>query len=135
VAAVVPFALLSERAGATATLRALGIGSSLGMTTAGVLLSLLVARAWGPDAVKGAARTAGVVVGAGAAGGAVGAAVANAVRAGASEALGGTGAALVGGLVAGSIALLVCGGVVAIADRETMTTALRRSRAVPDPEA
>jgi putative peptidoglycan lipid II flippase len=135
VAAVVPFALLSERAGATATLQALGIGSSLGMTTAGVLLSLLVTRAWGPDAVKGAARTAGVVVGAAAAGGAVGAAVAKAVRAGASEALGGAGAALVGGLVAGSIALLVCGGAVAIADRETMTTALRRRRAVPDPEA
>lgn len=122
-AAAVPFALLPEGAGAPATLRALGIGSSLGMTMAAVLLSLLVSRAWGPDAVRGSLRTVGAVVAGTAVAAAVGEVVAHVIS------LGGIVGAVVAGVAAGAVALLVYGIALAVADRETMAMALRRGRA------
>jgi len=47
VAAVLPLAVLGGGQSAGATLRWLGIGSSLGMTVSGVALVLLVRRVWG----------------------------------------------------------------------------------------
>lgn len=122
-AAAVPFALLPEGAGARATLRALGIGSSLGMTTAAVLLSLLVSRAWGAEAVRGSLRTVGAVVAGTAVAAAVGEVVAHVIS------LGGIAGAVVAGVAAGAAALLVYGIALVVADRETVATALRRGRA------
>jgi putative peptidoglycan lipid II flippase len=123
-AAAVPFALLSqEGAGAKTTLRALGIGSSLGMTTAAVLLGLLVSRAWGADAVRGSLRTVGAVIAGTAVGAAVGEFVAQVIS------LGGIVGAVVTGVAAGAVTLLVYGTALAVADRETMGAVLRRVRA------
>ncbi len=122
-AAAVPFALLADGAGAAATLRALGIGSSLGMTTAAVLLALLVARAWGSGAMSGALRTTGSVVVGMALAAAFGEAVAHVVQPG------GMLGTVVAGVSAGVVALLVYGGTLALADRDTMAAALRTGRA------
>ena len=70
--AILPLALLGPDQGPSATLRALGVASSLGMTISGVILALLVRRAWGREATQGAARTLGVLVVAAAAALAVG---------------------------------------------------------------
>jgi putative peptidoglycan lipid II flippase len=134
-AASLPFALLPAGAGAAATLRALGIGSSVGMTVSALLLAVLVSRAWGPEAVRGALRTTGVVVVGVAVAAALGEAVAYAVRVAAQVALGSLAGAVALGLLGGFVALLVFLGVAATGDRDTMRTALRRGRAARRREA
>jgi putative peptidoglycan lipid II flippase len=57
VAALWPLLALRPDAGPSATLRALGIASSAGMTVSALVLAVLVARAWGGRSVRPAART------------------------------------------------------------------------------
>lgn len=61
-AALPPVLLVGVGGTASEVLRTLGVASSLGMTVAGLLLVLLVRRAWGREATRGAGRTAGAVI-------------------------------------------------------------------------
>ncbi|AKT52781.1 murein biosynthesis integral membrane protein MurJ [Arsenicicoccus sp. oral taxon 190] len=56
VAAALPVGVTLRATGPTATIVALGVGSALGMTVAGVGLLLAVRRSWGAGAVRGAGR-------------------------------------------------------------------------------
>ena len=62
VAALLPLVVLAGGQSPAATLRWLGIVSTLGMTLAGVALVLLVRRVWGAEVTQGAGRTAGALV-------------------------------------------------------------------------
>ncbi len=95
-AAVIPLILLRPDAGAQRTLVTLGIASSVGMTVAACALAVLVHRAWGSDALSGAARTTGSM------------ALAVLVGWGAAERLAPSpGSTLVGSLVTGLVAAVV----------------------------
>lgn len=122
VAAALPVLVAGPGAGATRTLRSLGIGSTLGMILSALALTVLVRRAWGPASTEGLARTSASVV----------MAMAAAVLAGdlvlGGETPEGLGPALAGGLLAGTLALVAGLVVVVLGDRETMTTAIRRGR-------
>ncbi|MGG5259772.1 murein biosynthesis integral membrane protein MurJ [Phycicoccus avicenniae] len=61
-AALVPLVLVGSGRGADATLRMLGLTSTLGMTASALLLVVLVRRAWGPEVSRGLGRTAGALV-------------------------------------------------------------------------
>lgn len=122
VAAVVPFALVGDQPTPEVTLRALGIGSTIGMTVAALTLGLLVRRAWGPPALAGVNRSAAVVV--------VAMSVALLVGDLVSRLVGGHGVwgALVSGIVGGSAAVVAGLAVVMIGDRDTVAAAIRRGR-------
>lgn len=62
VVAMLPLVVVGPGQGPGATLRSLGLASSVGMTLSGVVLALLVRREWGPEATRGAARTTGALV-------------------------------------------------------------------------
>ncbi|NKY22366.1 virulence factor MviN [Cellulomonas denverensis] len=107
-----------------ATLRALAIGNSIGMLTAGVLLLVLLRRAAGAEAVHGLARSAVVLVLGGAAGALLGRLVVDAL---ATPGVAGAVLAAVAGAVAGTVVLLAA---VWLADRSAITGLLRRGRTV-----
>ncbi len=122
-AGLVPLALVPPGAGAATTLRVLGIASTVGMWVTAALLAVLVHRSWGRDVFAGAGRTLrGAVVAA-----AVSLAAGDVlVRVLDPSGLAGSVAAgvLVGVVVAGCYLL-----VMALIDRETIATAVRRGRA------
>jgi putative peptidoglycan lipid II flippase len=62
VAAVLPLLAVPPGAGPAHTLRTLGLASAAGMTLSAALLAVLVQRAWGADAFRGAGRTLGAVL-------------------------------------------------------------------------
>lgn len=107
-----------------ATLRALAIGNSIGMLTAGALLLVLLRRAAGAEAVHGLARSAVVLVVGGAAGALLGRVVVDAL---ATPGVAGAVLAAVAGAVAGTVVLLAA---VWLADRSAITGLLRRGRTV-----
>ena len=122
VAALWPFITLPDDAGAAGTLRSLGAASSVGMTLSALALALLVRRAWGVEATRGAGRTLGALV------------VAAAVSAGIGDVLafywaptGLTGAVLASVVIAGVVTLLYLA-VMFAADRGAMQAALQRGR-------
>ena len=123
IVAMLPLAIVGPNQGPGATLRALGLASTLGMTLTGLLLVVLVRREWGSEATKGAARTTGVLVIAAAAALAVGDVVTH------GRALDDFTEVLLTGVGAGLAAL--CAGLVVlwVADREMMTAVLLRGRA------
>jgi putative peptidoglycan lipid II flippase len=105
-----------------ATLRALAIGNSVGMLTAGLLLLVLLRRAAGAEAVHGIARSTVVLVVGGAAGAVLGRLVVDALGTG-----GVVGAVLsaVAGALVGALVLLAA---VWATDRSAITGLLRRGR-------
>ncbi|GAA4121069.1 lipid II flippase MurJ [Knoellia locipacati] len=121
--AMLPIAVVGPDQGPGATLRALGLASSLGMTLSGVLLCLLVRREWGEDATRGAARTTGALVVAAAVALGVGDLVTH------GRALDDLVEVLVVGVAAGAAALVAGLVVLGWADREMMGDVLRRGRA------
>ncbi|HZB66884.1 MAG TPA: lipid II flippase MurJ [Ornithinibacter sp.] len=123
IAALLPLVLLGGGQEPAATLRVLGLSSTLGMTVAGVALVLLVRRTWGPMATAGAGRTTGALVVATAFAVVVGDLV---TRARPMDDL--LEAVLVG-VVAGALALLVGVVTLAMGDRSMMVEVLHRGRA------
>jgi len=123
VAAVLPLAVLGGGQSAGATLRWLGIGSSLGMTVSGVALVLLVRRVWGAGVTKGAGRTTGALIVAVAVAWAVGDLVTH------GRALGTVPEALFVGVAAGAAALVAGVLTLAVGDRAMMAEVLQRGRA------
>ena len=123
IAALLPLVLLGGGQEPAATLRVLGLSSTLGMTVAGVALVLLVRRTWGPMATAGAGRTTGALVVAAAFAVVVGDLV---TRARPMDDL--LEAVLVG-VVAGALALLVGVVTLAMGDRSMMVEVLQRGRA------
>ena len=123
VAALLPLVLVGTGQGPQATLRWLGLSSTLGMTLSGIALVLLVRRTWGPGVTRGAGRTTGVLV----------VAVALAIAAGdvvtRGRPMDDLVEAVLTGAAAGALALFV--GVVALSvgDREMMTQVRQRGRA------
>lgn len=107
-----------------ATLRALAIGNSVGMLTAGLLLLVLLRRAAGAEAVQGIARSAAVLVVGGAVGAALGRLVVDALGTGTVV---GAVLAAVAGAVVGVLVLLAA---VWATDRSAITGLLRRGRNV-----
>ena len=122
-AALLPLALLGGGQDPAATLRVLGLSSTLGMTVSGVALVLLVRRTWGPMATAGAGRTTGALVVAAALAVVVGDLV---TRARPMDDL--LEAVLVG-VVAGALALLAGVVTLAVGDRSMMSEVLHRGRA------
>jgi putative peptidoglycan lipid II flippase len=116
------------------TVTALGLGNSIGMTVAGVLLLLALRRTAGDGALTGLRRTAAVAVPAGALAGAGGARVADFV----GGDVPGSAVLLTLGLagLAGLVAVVLFLAVVALLDRPTLRATLarlaRRRTAVPD---
>lgn len=112
-----------------ATLRALAIGSSVGMLVGGAALLAALRRSAGPAATAGLARTLVVLV--------AGAAVGSVAGRFLVDLLDGTGlaravlAALVGAVVAGAIVVAL----VAVGDRGTLTGLLRRGVGADEPGA
>ncbi|KGN32464.1 virulence factor MviN [Knoellia sinensis KCTC 19936] len=121
--AVVPVFVVGPDQGPGATLRALGLASTLGMSLSGFVLALLVRREWGATATRGAARTAGALVVAAAASLTVGDVITR------GRALDDFPEVLATGLGAGASALVAGLLVLWFADREMMTEVLRRGRA------
>jgi putative peptidoglycan lipid II flippase len=121
-AALLPLLVLAGGQGPEATLRWLGISSTIGMTVSGVALVLLVRRTWGSEVTRGAGRTTGALVVAVAAAVACGDLVTH------GRQLDTLPEAVLVGAAAGVVALVV--GVVAlsIGDREMMAQVLRRGR-------
>jgi len=123
IAALLPLAVLGAGQGPAATLRWLGLSSTLGMTVSGIALVVLVRRTWGAGVTQGAGRTSGALV----------VAVALAVVAGDlvthGRALDDLLEAVLVAAAAGLVALMV--GVVALSvgDRAMMSQVLQRGRA------
>ena len=123
IAALLPLVLLGGGQEPAATLRVLGLSSTLGMTVAGVALVLLVRRTWGPMATAGAGRTTGALVVAAAFAVVVGDLVTR------SRPMDDLLEAVLVGVVAGALALLVGVVTLAIGDRSMMAEVLQRGRA------
>ncbi len=123
IAALLPLVLLGGGQEPAATLRVLGLSSTLGMTVAGVALVLLVRRTWGPMATAGAGRTTGALVVAAACAVVVGDLVTR------SRPMDDLLEAVLVGVVAGALALLVGVVTLAIGDRSMMVEVLQRGRA------
>ena len=121
--AIAPIVVVGPDQGPGATLRALGVASSLGMTLSAVLLLMLVRREWGQEAIAGAARTAGALVVAAAAGLAVGDVVTH------GRSLDDFTEVVLTGVGAGSAALVAGLVVLWFSDREMMRAAILRGRA------
>jgi putative peptidoglycan lipid II flippase len=122
-AALLPLVVLAGGQSPAATLRWLGISSTLGMTVAGIALVLLVRRVWGAEVTRGAGRTAGALVVAVALAVAVGDLVTH------GRTLDSIPEALLVGAAAGAVALVVGVVTLSIGDREMMTQVLQRGRA------
>lgn len=122
VAAVVPLVVVGTGQGADATLRWLGLASTVGMTIAAVGLVLLVRGTWGSQATAGTGRTAGVLV----------LAIAVSLLVGDLVTRGRTMdtllTAVLWGLAAGLAALMAGVVTLALGDRAMMGEALRRGR-------
>lgn len=122
VAAVVPLVVVGTGQGADATLRWLGLSSTVGMTLAAVGLVLLVRGTWGSQATAGTGRTAGVLV----------LAIAVSLLVGDLVTRGRTMdtllTAVLWGLAAGLAALMAGVVTLALGDRAMMGEALRRGR-------
>jgi putative peptidoglycan lipid II flippase len=122
VAALWPLLTLPDDAGPAGTLRSLGAASSFGMSLSGAVLALLVRRAWGSEATRGAGRTLGAAV------------VAAAVAAGVGDAIAFYWApeGLAGAVASGAgVAVIVVGvylAVMLVADRRAMRSAIERGR-------
>lgn len=110
-----------------ATLRALAVGTSVGMLVAGLALVLVLRHAAGPEAVAGLPRTLGVLVVGGTLGAVVGRWTVDAVEA-LTDGLPGAIAAGAGGA---ALAVAVVVGLVAALDRSTITGLLRRGAPQP----
>ena len=123
IAALLPLVLLGGGQEPAATLRVLGLSSTLGMTVAGVALVLLVRRTWGPMATAGAGRTTGALVVAAAFAVVVGDLVTR------SRPMDDLLESVLVGVVAGALALLVGVVTLAIGDRSMMVEVLQRGRA------
>jgi putative peptidoglycan lipid II flippase len=123
VATLLPLALVPDGSGPGTTLGILGIGSTLGMTLSAIALTLLVRRAWGPEALHGTGRTLGAAVVALAVALAVGDAVTHSMTPSGLWSSLGTGA--LGAVVAVAAYLVV----MAVADRRAMTALRERGRA------
>lgn len=123
IAGLVPLALVPAGVGAAATLRLLGVSSSVGMTVTAVLLTLLVRRSWGPEVFAGTGRTVSGLIVATALAVAVGDAMAQALHP----------SGMVGSLAVGlAVATVTFAGYLAVMsaiDRETIASAVRRGRA------
>jgi putative peptidoglycan lipid II flippase len=107
------------------TVAALGAGNAIGMTTAGVLLLLAVARANGAPALAGIGRTAGFAV----IGAVLGAELGNLLGRSFDES--GFAAALGGTLACASVGGAVFLAVVAAGDRATLTALVEKVRPTP----
>jgi putative peptidoglycan lipid II flippase len=121
-AALVPIALVPEGSGAGTTLGVLGVASTLGMTVSAAVLALLVRKAWGGEAVRGAGRTLGAAVVAVAVGLAVGDTAARGLS---PDSLW---SALGSGLLVGLVTLVAYLGVMMVADRKAMQALRERGR-------
>lgn len=121
-AAVLPLLMVGRGASAGATLQAVGVASSLGMSLTAIALAVLVRHHWGTEALAGAGRTTGVVV----------VALAAAVIAGDVVTRGreivGVGPALFHGLLGGLFALMAGLFVVLLGDRQAIKQAVQRGR-------
>ncbi|MFQ6173236.1 murein biosynthesis integral membrane protein MurJ [Oryzobacter sp. R7] len=122
VAALLPLVVVGAGQGPDATLRWLGLSSTLGMTVSAAGLALLVRGTWGREATAGAGRTAGVLVLAAAAALLVGDLV---TRGRSMDTLL---AAVLWGGAAGAVGLLVGVVVLGVGDRAMMGEVLRRGR-------
>ena len=122
VAALWPLLTLPDDAGPSGTLRSLGAASSVGMTLSAVALGVLVRRAWGLEATRGAGRTLGAVVVSAAVAGGVGD-----VLAFYWDASGLAGAVVAGVVVAVAVTVLYLA-VMVVADRGAMQAAVARGR-------
>ncbi|HYN29211.1 MAG TPA: lipid II flippase MurJ [Dermatophilaceae bacterium] len=122
VAALVPLLVLGEGAGPAATLRALGLASSLGMTLAALGLVVLVRRSWGAGTVAGCGRSLAAIVVAAAVALALGDTVARLLP---PEGVGGS---LLCGAVAGAVAAVAGVAVLAVADPGTVGAVVARGR-------
>jgi putative peptidoglycan lipid II flippase len=122
VAGLLPLLLIGTGQGAAATLRWLGLASTLGMTLSGVALVLLVRRTWGPDATRGSGRTSGALVAAAAVAVMVGSLVTH------NRPMDDLAETLLVGLAAGFAALMAGVVTLAIGDREMMSQVLQRGR-------
>jgi putative peptidoglycan lipid II flippase len=122
VAALWPLLTLPDDAGPAGTLRSLGFASSVGMTLSAVVLGVLVRRAWGAEATRGASRTLAAVV------------VAAAVAAGVGDLVAfywdasGMAEAVAAGLVVAAVVGLLYVAVMAVADRRAVQAAVARGR-------
>ncbi|WP_052592283.1 murein biosynthesis integral membrane protein MurJ [Luteipulveratus mongoliensis] len=114
IAAVLPPLLVTDHAGSRSALITLGWSSTAGMTAGAVALAVLVARAWGPQVLRYAARTAAAAVLAGIGGAAVGAL--SVAWADPSSVL----TAVLAGLLAAGVALAVFVALLAICDPASM---------------
>lgn len=123
VAALGPLALLRDGSDPSTTLRTLGVFSTVGMTLAAILLTVLVRRSWGNEATEGVSRTLGALI------------VAFALAVGVGDALSyaldprGLTGSLGAGLLAGFLTLIVYLVAIAVGDRGTVGPLLRRGRA------
>ena len=124
--------LVPGAADGPATLRALAVGSSVGMLVAGLVLLLVLRSAAGAGAVAGLPRTLAVLVVGGTLGAVVGRWTVDAVEA-LTDGLAGAVGAGAGGA---ALAVAVVVGLVAALDRSTLTGLLRRGApAAQDPHA
>lgn len=110
-----------------ATLRALGIGTSVGMLVAAVVLVLVLRAAAGADAVRGIVRTSAVLLAGGTLGAVAGRWTVDAVQALTDGLPGAIAAAAGGGAVAGAVVVALVWGL----DRSTLTGLVRRGGAGP----
>lgn len=127
VAAAAPFLLTEPGSGAGATLRALGVSASIGMTLSAAGLLVLLARSWGAPVLQPAARSALVVLPAGVIAALAGRGVADLMHPT------GAGGAILAGVASAAVALAVVGLSLAVVDRDTWQAVLRR-RAANSPE-
>jgi putative peptidoglycan lipid II flippase len=123
VAALLPILLVPDGSRATTTLGVLGVSSTIGMTLSGVVLVLLVRRAWGAEATRGSGRTLGAAVVAMAVALAVGDAVSRGLP------VSSLWAALGSGVVVAAVTLAAYLAVMMIGDRAAMTAVRQRGRA------
>lgn len=118
--------LMGEQPGAQAVLTVLALGSSIGMTSAAVLLAMLTRATWGPDSLRGTARALAVAM-VGAVLGVLGGEVLPVTVVG-------WGAAVLWGSARGVLVLLGVAGAVLLLDREAwQVVRVRAWRASPAP--
>ncbi len=122
VAGLLPLLLIGAGQGPAATLRGLGLASTLGMTISGVALVALVRRTWGPESTRGAGRTTGALVVSAAVAVMVGSLVTH------GHPMDDLVEALLVGLGAGLAALMAGVVTLAVADRGMMAEVLQRGR-------
>jgi putative peptidoglycan lipid II flippase len=122
IAASVPLVVLPADAGPRNTLLLLGFASSAGMTVAAAGLVVAVRRAWGPQALHGVGRTAGVALGAGALSATSGRGLAAALHPD------GLAASAVVALLVATVVLALCAALIWIGDRQAAQFAIAKLR-------